>query len=259
VEVSTAPESGPKAPAARAVVVITEPPLAVRLDGPRTAAVGRDFDLHIEVGNPNEVPAANARLAQSVPQGLEVVAASQGAARAPGGQGVLWDLGTMAPGERRVFTCTLRARAPGDWPLYAAVADKAGEARASHAVRVDGAPPLTLEVMGRDEPLPVGAETVYEVRVLNNSDLPATNVRLVAWLPEELAPAEPEGPTEARVQTAQVLFAPLVKLEPHADAVYRVRARARQPGNGRFRVEMNADQLARPLLQECGALVKAAP
>jgi uncharacterized repeat protein (TIGR01451 family) len=259
VDVATPPESSQQAPTARAAVVVAGPPLAVRLDGPRVAVLGRDFDLRLEVGNPNEAPAANAVLAQSVPQGLEVVAASPGATPAPGGQGILWPLGTLAPGQRRAFTCTLRPRAAGDWPLYAvASAETAGEARASHAIHVDGTPPLTLEVMGRDDTLTVGAETTYEVRVLNNSDLPATNVRLVAWMPEQLALVNPQGPTEARVQPAQVQFAPLAQLGPHGDAVYRVQARARQPGHGRFRVEMSADQLARPLLQECGALVREA-
>jgi hypothetical protein len=261
VEVMTSPESGHQAPPARTVVVVTEPPLAVGLNGPRTASLGHDFDLQLEVSNPTEFPAANARLAQSVPKGLEVVAASPGATPAADGQSIVWPLGTLAPKQRRAFTCTLRPRAGGEWPLYAvAAADNAGEARASHAVRVEGSPPLTLEVSGSEIPMTVGAETIYEVRVLNNSDLPATNVRLTAWMPPELVPLNPsQGPTEAQIQPTQVQFAPLARLDPHADAVYSVRARAHQAGHGRFRVEMNADQLAWPLLHDCGAVVQAGP
>ncbi len=258
VEVSTSPESRHPAPPARTVVVVTDPPLAVRLEGPRTAALGRDFDLLLEVSNPTQVPAANVRLAQSVPQGLQVTS-SPGATPGADGQSIVWSLGPLGPGQRRSCTCTLRPRAGGEWPLYAAAAaDNAGESRASHAVRVEGSPPLTLEVRGQDDshPLAVGAETVYEVRVLNNSDLPASNVQLVAWMPDELEPVNPQGPTDAQVQTSKVLFAPLARLDPHADAVYRVSARARQAGQGRFRVEMSANQLARPLLQECVAVVQ---
>ncbi len=258
VEVLTAPDSGRPAPPVRAAVVVSEPPLSVLLEAPRLAAVGRDFDLRVRVVNPNPTPAANVRLAQSVPQGLEVLAASPGATPAPGGQGILWPVGTLDPGQERVFTCTFRPRSPGDWPLYTgAAADNAGEARASQAVHVDGAPPLAVEVMARDEMLAVGGETVFEVRVLNTSDQAATNVRLTTMVPVELAVVQPQGPTEARLQPPQVLFAPLTQLGPHADAVYRIRVRARQGGQGRFRVELAADQLARPLLQECGALVQA--
>jgi hypothetical protein len=255
---STSPKkSAHPAPLTRFVVTVTEPPLAVLLDAPRLAAVGRDFDVRLKVVNPNPTPAAGVRLGQSVPQGLEVVAASPGAVPAPGGQGVLWPVGTLGPGQEWVCTCTLRPRAPGDWPLYAgAAADNAGEARANQAVRVEGPPPLAVEVMARDDVLAVGAETVFEVRVLNTSDRVATNVRLTAWLAEELAAVGPQGPTEARLQAQQVLFAPLPQLGPHADAVYRVRARARQPGQGRFRAEVGADQLARPLLQDGAALVQ---
>jgi uncharacterized repeat protein (TIGR01451 family) len=259
VEVATAPNSRHRAPPARTFIEVADPPLAVRLDGPRMAALGRAFDLHVEVGNPNAAPAANAVLAQSVPQGLEVVNPGPDGKVAPGGQGILWSLGTLAPGQRRAFVCTLRPRAAGDWPLYTvASADAAGEARTGYAIHVDAAA-LTLEVMGGEDALTVGAVTVYEIHVLNNSDLPATNVRLAALLPEELELVDPQGPTEARVQPAQVQFAPVARLDPHGDAVYRVRARARRPGNGRFRVEMTADQLARPLVQEAGALVQGGP
>jgi hypothetical protein len=54
----------------------------------------------------------------------------------------------------------------------------------------------------------------------------------------------------------QVVFEPLPQLAPHADAVYRLRVRARQPGPGRVRVEVRADQLARPVVSEAGARVQ---
>jgi hypothetical protein len=247
-------------PPARAVVTVTGRPLALRLDAPRQAVAGRDLDVRIEVANPHAAPVAGVRLVQSVAPGLEVVAASAGAVPVPGGQGLAWALGTLAPGQRQVLTCTLRPRATGDWPLYAVLtADQAGEARASHAVHIDAGPPLALEVMTRDDALAVGSETVCEVRVLNTSDRPATGVRLTAWLSGELEPFEPQGPTAARAQPPQVWFEPLERLAAHAEAVYRVRLRGRQPGQGRCRIELTAEQLASPVVQEAGALVQGDP
>jgi uncharacterized repeat protein (TIGR01451 family) len=248
----------------RAVVAVNEPsvPLGLVVDGPRQAAVGRDLELRIEVSNTQKTAVGNARLVQSVPQGLEVVAAGPGAVTAPGGQGLVWSLGTLAPGQKQVRTCTLRPRAAGDWPLYAVLtADAAEEARASHSVHVDGPPPLALEALARDEVLTVGAETVYEVRLRNPGSLPATNVRLTVLVPDELAALQPRGPTEAQVRPSQVLFAPLPRLEPQAEAVYQVRVRGRRAGQGRLQLELAADQLARPVVEEVGVNVveEAAP
>jgi hypothetical protein len=245
---------------ARAVILVTDPPLAVQVSGPRQAAAGRDLEVQIEVANPNKVAAANVRVVQSVPQGLELVAATAGAAPIPGGQALQWTLGALEPGQKRVVACKLRPRAAGDWPLYAAaLGDNATEARAGHTIHVDGAPPLTVEVLSREEMLTAGAESVCEVHVCNPADLPATNVRVAARLPGELEALPAQGPTAARVEGDQVVFEPLPQLAPHADAVYRLRVRARQPGPGRVRVEVRADQLARPVVGEAGARVQADP
>jgi hypothetical protein len=242
----------------RAVVTVNGPsvPLGLAVDGPRVAAVGRDLELRLEASNPHKTPLANVRLAQSVPQGLEVVAAAAGAVTAAGGQGLVWSLGTLAPGQKEVRTCTLRPRAAGDWPLYAVLtADGSGEARATHSVHVDGPPPLALEVLARDAVLTVGAETVYEVRVRNPASAAATNVCLTALVPDELAPLQPQGPTEARLGPSQVVFGPLARLGSRDEAVYRVRVRGKRPGQGRLQLELSADQLARPVLEEVGASV----
>jgi uncharacterized repeat protein (TIGR01451 family) len=237
---------------------VNEPsqPLELLVDGPRQATIGRDLELRLQATNPRKTAAANIRLVQSVPQGLEVVAAGPGAVTAPGGQGLMWSLGTLAPGQKEVRTCTLRPRAAGDWPLYAVLTgDGTGDIQSSHSVHIDGPPPLALDVQARDDVLTVGAENVYEVRVHNPGSVPATNVRLTALVPEELVALQPQGPAEAQVQPSQVLFGRLARLEPQAIAVYQVRVRGRRPGQGRLRLQLGADQLARPVIEEVGATV----
>jgi uncharacterized repeat protein (TIGR01451 family) len=244
----------------RAVVNITEPPLAVKVDGPRQATPGRDLEVQLEVANPNSVAAANVRVMQSVPQGLVVVAATAGAAPVPGGQAIQWALGSLAPGQKQRVACKMRPRAAGDWPLYAvAMGDNATEARASHTIHIDGVPPLTLQVRASEGVLPAGAESVCEVQVSNPADLPASNVQVIARLPEELEALPSQGPTAAGFQGGSVVFEPLPQLAPHADAVYRIRVRARRAGPGRIQVEMRSDQLARPVVAETGHRVAEDP
>jgi hypothetical protein len=260
VVVWVAPEKGSPLAQGRAVITVTEPPLALKFDGPRQAGAGRDLDVQIEVANPNRVAASNVRVVQSLPQGLELLAATAGATPIPGGQAVQWTLGTLGAGQKQVVACKMRPRVAGDWPLYAAVTgENAAEARASHTIHVDGAPPLTLELRAHDEVLAAGAESVCEVHVANPADLAATNVSVTARLPDELEPLAPQGPTAAQMQGNTILFERLAQLGPHADAVYRLRVRARRPGPGRVHVEVRADQLARPVVAETGHRVAEDP
>jgi hypothetical protein len=260
VAVWVAPEGEAPLAQARAVVTVTEPPLALKVEGPLQGSVGRDLEVQIQVSNPNAVAATNVRVVQSVPQGLEMLAATAGAVPAAGGQAVQWTLPTLGPGQKQTLACRLRPRAAGEWPLYAAaVGGNAAEARAGHTVRVEGAPPLTLELVNHDNMVATGGESVCEVHVANPADLAATNVRVAARLPEEVEPLPAQGPTAARLQGSVVTFEPLLQLAPHADAVYRVRLRGRRAGQGRILVEVRSDQLARPVVAETGARVQEDP
>jgi hypothetical protein len=154
-------------------------------------------------------------------------------------------------------TVKLRARLAGDWALRAlAQAEQMAPAPATTAVRLDGVADLALELRAHDDPIDVGAETTFELCVLNQGSSPSAGVRLVAWVPDGLVPTQADGPTPVRIDRQQVVFEPLPQLAARADAVYRIRVRGGRPGEGRFRVEMTAASLRRPVLEEVGTHVR---
>jgi hypothetical protein len=163
----------------------------------------------------------------------------------------------LAAAQKQVLACTLRPRAPGDWPLYGAATVEGNEAHAGHSIHVDGQVPLSLEVVAGDEVLTAGGENVYEVRLHNDGGVAARNVRLAALLPEEVVPMQPQGPTQARVQGPQVVFEPLATLGPRGEAIYRIRVRGAHAGQGRLHIEAGGDTLARPLQED--VVVRVAP
>jgi uncharacterized repeat protein (TIGR01451 family) len=234
----------------RTLVTVISPQLGVRFDGPRDGAIGKDLEVRLEVQNTSNVNLSSIHVEQSVPQGVEVVSASGGAATAPGGRGLLWTLPALTPGQKQVFACTLRPRSPGDWPLYAAANVDGFVAHAGHSIHVDGPAPLSLEVVAGDEVLTAGGENVYEVRLHNDGEVAARNVRLAALLPDEVVPMQPQGPTQARIQGAQVVFDPLPTLGPRGEAIYRIRVRGAHAGQGRLHIEAGGDTLARPMQEE---------
>jgi uncharacterized repeat protein (TIGR01451 family) len=236
---------------ADALVDVSEQALVARLNGPRTALLGNEVAFRLEVDNPGRATATGLRLRQVLPQGLEFVSADSSAHFDAASHAVTWVLSELPAGQRRSVTFQVRAKQVGDWALLPAVlADNAASSTAPHAVHVEPAPTLALEVSGLDEALGAGRETTCEVRVSNQATAPAHAVRLVVQLPDNLGLVDSTGPSQPRAQGQILLFDPLPELRGRAVAVYRLRVRGQRPGAGLFRVEVQAEGMTSPVQRE---------
>jgi uncharacterized repeat protein (TIGR01451 family) len=224
-------------------VNVSEPSLALRVDGPKQGITQRDLDFRLEVNNPGPATAKGLRLVQALPAGFEVVGATTGAKLDTAQHSLVWSLPDLAPGQRQVLMFRVKADAAGDWPLYTSVlTDNIPEVRAANVLRIEGAAVLKLEVRAGEDQLRVGQETVYEMHIFNKGDAPCTGVRLTALLPDEVVPLEAKGPVAGQTEKQQVRFASLDKLPARGEAVYRVSVRGKQGGSGHVRVELTADR-----------------
>jgi uncharacterized repeat protein (TIGR01451 family) len=235
---------------AQAAVVVTEPALALKKTGPGVSYVQREADFTLEVSNPGTGFSDNVRVFDPIPPGLEFVEAGDGGAYDSATRTVTWLLGTMAPGEHRSLKLKLVGKAPGDYVNRAtAQADRGLEAASTATLRVDGVPALLMEVVDLDDPVEVGAEATYEIRVFNQGSNPCTGLTILATVPAGMKPESGTGPAPYRVQGQQLIFEP-AKLAPRADALYRVRVKCLKAGEWRFKVQMSCDQLTLPVCEE---------
>ena len=258
---------------ARAAVVVAEAALALRLDGPASGTAGREADLSLEVKNPALDPAKDLCLSVTVPEGLEVLSASDGGVFHRLARTLSWRLDGLAAGRTQRVVVRVKPHQPGDWTVHAgALADGMAEAQASHSVKVAAAvrpgTPLRVEVVNPHDTLEVGAETTYEVRVHNQGADAHADVRLTADVPVGLALVRADGPVRHRVLEPErpagggflppppgVEFEPLPELRPREVAVYRVRVRGRQPGACRVRFQLSADGQPYPAPAEASTRV----
>src|SRR5262249_40219650 len=123
------------------------------------------------------------------------------------------------------------------------------EAKAETPVRVEGVPALMFEVVDLEDPIPVGKETTYEIRVVNQGTCPCTNILLTASLSEGVTPTTITAPMRYKVQGRQIVFEPFPKLATKADAVVRIRVRGDQASDARCRVQLSCDQFAQPVVK----------
>ncbi len=116
-------------------------------------------------------------------------------------------------------------------------------------------PALTVEVVCQDDPLEVGAETTYEIRVANQGAAAARDLQVSASLPDGLALLSAEGPGQRYINGPQVAFEPAAQLDARGRVVYRVRAKGLRAGDWRFKVYVRCAQFARPEYKEVSTRV----
>ena len=98
----------------------------------------------------------------------------------------------------------------------------------------------------------MGAETSYEIRVTNTGTKTETNLQLTCTVPDKMEFRGARGPAgcQFKQEGRDIIFEPLPRLAPRADAIYRVKVRGLAAGDLRFQARMRADDLTVPVLKE---------
>jgi uncharacterized repeat protein (TIGR01451 family) len=121
---------------------------------------------------------------------------------------------------------------------------------ASQEVRVDGIAALMFEVRDLEDPIEVGGETTYEIRVFNQGSKAAANVRVGVELSPGLEAVSASGESRHEVQARGVAFEPIAQLAPKTDSVFRILVRGAQQGDQRVNVTVNSDEFSQPISRE---------
>lgn len=232
-------------------VTVSEPILFLHNTGPGRRIIDHQANFTLEVLNTGTANAENVMVADVLPEGLDFVSATHGGQFDASSRTVHWQVGTLPAGEQRALELKLLPRTAGDLVNRAVVrADRGLEAKAEASVHAEGIAALMLEVVDLQDPIEVGSETTYEIRVVNQGTATSTAIQIIATVPEGMAVRGASGPVPYRVQGQQVFFESLGKLAAHADCVFRVVVVGLQPGDCRFKVQMSCDQLRTPVYKE---------
>ena len=109
---------------------------------------------------------------------------------------------------------------------------------------------LFRSVVDLDDPVELGAETTYEIRVVNQGTAPCTSVKIACDAPVGMELLSAEGPVGHRIQGKRLTFEPLPKLAAKADVIYKVRVRAAKAGDWRFRTWLSSDHMPQPIYED---------
>jgi uncharacterized repeat protein (TIGR01451 family) len=230
---------------------ITRPQLAVTMTAAPEVIVGERVTFVLKISNPGTAPASNVTIYDEVPEGTTFMEASDGGQLTPDKKSVRWNIGPLPQGQSRTVTITLRPTAPGEiYSQSIATADGELRSKAESSTVVEGISALLVEVVDIADPIEVGAETTYEVRVVNQGSQAATNLVLLAEAPLGMTPVKANGPARAEIQGQRIVFDPLPRLAARADTAFHIRVRGDRAGDHRFHVQLTGDQLQSPVHKE---------
>jgi|GEM_PF-1868507 len=235
----------------QAQLEVIAPQLQVGLEGPTLRYLARQATFTVSVSNPGSAPANNIELVAQLPAGLKFVNTNNAGQYDSSAHTVRWSLAELPPGELGKVQVTATPTEMGQMKVRAeARADMNLSDVREHTLAVEGLTALFFSLRDLADPIEVGGQTTYEVRVLNQGTKTASNVQLVALLPPGMRAISGEGATRGAVEPQRVVFDTLARLAPQGEAAYTIHVEGAQAGDHRFRVQVTSDELTAPVTKE---------
>jgi uncharacterized repeat protein (TIGR01451 family) len=236
-----------------AAIDVLVPRVDVAVSGPGMRYLDRHAVYSFKVSNPGTATANHVTLTDQVPAGFKFAAATCGGRHDFASRAVVWFLGDLPAGQSKEVSLDLVAINPGEYANKATVTAARGlRAMSEVGTRLEGLPGLLMELVDLEDPVEVGKDDSYEIRVANTGTKTETGLQVTCTIPVKMEFRAAKGPagTTVHVEGRDVVFSALPKLAPRADVIYRVNVRCLAPGDLRFQARVRADGLEQPVLRE---------
>ncbi len=250
IEVHASADNGLVQSAASEVTVIA-PSLLASIEGPSLRYLGRHATYTLHVSNDGAAATDNVRVMHKVPDGFEFISADRGAQYDPQNRMLNWFVGRLDRGEESQVAVVLNAKSTGEFTHFIRATSEHGAISDSEvSTRIEGAASLVVDVLDLDDPVEVGVETAYEIRIKNEGTAPAQNVGLTCELPAGMEFLTASGDSSHAHDKELVVFQPVADVAAGKTLTYRVKVKGTLSGNMRFRTKVSSDSLSEPLASE---------
>ncbi|NUM36696.1 MAG: DUF11 domain-containing protein [Candidatus Brocadiae bacterium] len=224
--------------------------IALRIQCPNVAYIGKKIQTTVFVSNPGDTKLTDVVARVHIPKEIRVV--SLDFATRTEESFVIWDVGNLLPGAEKAYDFSFICKEVANtcFVLQASSQDKSLDAKASCCTVWKGMPAFLLEVQDTVDPLLAGQTTEYIIEVTNQGSADDSNIKIVAKFPAQLSPVEASGPTSHRIDGKFVVFSPYPTLKPKEKIVFKIQAKAYEEGDGRVSVFLYSDLLKEPVPEE---------
>jgi hypothetical protein len=220
------------------------PALTLNCEAPTESALHKTILVCNTLTNTGDLPDTLTLLSMPIPANTKVDSVTREAVI--DADDITWKFANIAPGEKHTLCATFSANQPGVLTFNsAATGNRAASVSTQCATRAFGIPAVLLEVVDLADPVLVGKDVIYVIRVLNQGTLPLSNIKIVATMEDGQSYVSGTGSTEVKAEGLQVSPGIVPILKPKEQAEWRIVMKAEKAGDVRLNVELKADQFSR--------------
>lgn len=229
---------------------VVAPQLAVAAKGPTRRYLQRQAVYDVFVQNAGTAPAQEVDLAAYLPRGMQFVGANNQGQYDPERHAVFWSLVELPKQERGSVQVAVMPVEEGEQKLRVeANAALELQAESELGIVVEAQVELDFQIENPNDPIEVGADALYEIRVTNLGAKAGTGVVVAATFPPGLQPL-PDQAGSYRVEGQRIVFTNVSRLEPGDEIFVKAAARGAAEGDHRVRVEVASAEVTTPILKE---------
>ncbi|GEM_PF-1005710 len=233
---------------AEACTLVEAESVSLTITGPETRVVGKHANYVAKLTNSGETTLTNVALALAAPAAIRLVEAPDATLS---GNRATWLARRLEAGETRTYNYRVVSAIVGTHCTALTSACAEGlEASGEGCTEWTGKSAILLEVIDTADPVVIGAETSFVIKVRNQGSAPEESIVVIAEFPPEFEPMKTQGPTVADMLGQVVTFRPYARLAGHETIEYSIRARAKVAGDARLSVKLSSRLLDPPLVEE---------
>lgn len=232
---------------ASASTVVRQAVLTITCKAREQQYMGRPFDVCFTVSNTGDTAASGAQVSVPVPPGLTFKSATAGGSVS--GNNVVWNLGSLAANAPKELCATFTSSTGGTFNFNATAKGACAKpVSTACATRVLGISALLLEKADNPDPISVGENTTYTVKVTNQGTADDTNIKMVVEFPAEIDPVSASN--GGVVSGRKVTFPAYPRLAPKAAFEYTITAKGAKVGDARVTFIRTSDGIPAPTSAE---------
>ena len=213
------------------------PALAVAVTGGASDYVTKPVAYQIVVTNKGDATATNAMVQIGHPTGGMGTVTAEGV----DANGMV-SLGDLAPNASKTINATATSATGGTVTVVAnATANCSAPANGSAQTMFNTIPALLLETVDEADPVKVGSNVVYDVKVTNQGSGPDTNVNVKALIPDGEDYVSTDGATQPTVDGKNLTFPSIPTLQPKESVTWKITVKATKAQDVQFKTSATSD------------------
>ena len=230
---------------------VVAPNLVAKADGPTRRFLQRNVAHTFSVANNGTAPATNVELIARLPSGLRFKGANNQGRYDANAHSVYWSLAELDRDARASVELKTTPVEIGTQPIkFETFADLEVKASVIQPMNVEHLVDVFIDIDDVVDPIEIGSDTSYKIRVVNQGTKAATNVQLGATFPRGLQPTGVNGSIRHQINGQQIAFEPINSMSPGDEINFIIQGKGQSAGDHRVVINMKTDGRQTPVSKE---------